>query len=127
VSLSGEIRFWDSIGIGLAGGQNYSTTDLGLSSHEAVTNLLRVDVSFFFFLSEIVGAKLLQAPNLHSVNQFWPVLSPDSDLCRWQTPFNLTRFLAAKRWPIPRSPHTIIPVPFTLRVSPGHYARDRKH
>ncbi|KAJ7940617.1 Non-repetitive/WGA-negative nucleoporin C-terminal-domain-containing protein [Mycena leptocephala] len=93
VSLSGEIRFWDSIGIGLAGGQNYSTTDLGLSSHEAVTNLLRVD--------------------------FWPVLSPDSDLCRWQTPFNLTRFLATKRWPIPCSPHTIIPFPFTLRVSPG--------
>ncbi|KAJ6547586.1 hypothetical protein B0H19DRAFT_1266498 [Mycena capillaripes] len=43
VSLSGEIRFWDSIGIGLAGGQNYSTTDLGLSPDEAVTNLLRVD------------------------------------------------------------------------------------
>ncbi|KAJ7285784.1 hypothetical protein C8J57DRAFT_1431461 [Mycena rebaudengoi] len=34
VSLSGEIRFWDSIGIGLAGGQNYSTTNLGLSSDE---------------------------------------------------------------------------------------------
>ncbi|KAJ6502530.1 hypothetical protein C8R45DRAFT_622368 [Mycena sanguinolenta] len=43
VSLSGEIRFWDSIGIGLAGGQNYSTTDLNLSSDEVVTNLLRVD------------------------------------------------------------------------------------
>ncbi|KAJ7774888.1 hypothetical protein B0H16DRAFT_78349 [Mycena metata] len=43
VSLSGEIRFWDSIGIGLAGGQNYSTTDLGLSADEVVTNLLRVD------------------------------------------------------------------------------------
>ncbi|KAJ7109426.1 hypothetical protein C8R44DRAFT_634983 [Mycena epipterygia] len=43
VSLSGEIRFWDSIGIGLAGGQNYSTTDLGLSSDDLVTNLLRAD------------------------------------------------------------------------------------
>ncbi|KAF7338280.1 Methyltransferase type 11 [Mycena venus] len=43
VSLSGEIRFWDSIGIGLAGGQNYSSTDLNLSSDEVVTNLLRVD------------------------------------------------------------------------------------
>ncbi|KAF7363465.1 Methyltransferase type 11 [Mycena sanguinolenta] len=43
VSLSGEIRFWDSIGIGLAGGQNYSTTELNLSSDEVVTNLLRVD------------------------------------------------------------------------------------
>ncbi|KAJ7449858.1 hypothetical protein FB451DRAFT_741132 [Mycena latifolia] len=43
VSLSGQIRFWDSIGIGLAGGQNYSTTDLGLSSDEVVTNLVRAD------------------------------------------------------------------------------------
>ncbi|KAF8212214.1 hypothetical protein K438DRAFT_1708496 [Mycena galopus ATCC 62051] len=43
VSVSGEIRFWDSIGIGLAGGQNYSSTDLSLSSDEVVTNLLRVD------------------------------------------------------------------------------------
>ncbi|KAJ6596941.1 hypothetical protein DFH09DRAFT_1403501 [Mycena vulgaris] len=43
VSLAGQIRFWDSIGIGLAGGQNYSTTDLNLSSDEVVTNLVRAD------------------------------------------------------------------------------------
>lgn len=43
VSLSGQIRFWDSIGIGLAGGQNYSTTDLDLSPDEVVTNLIRAD------------------------------------------------------------------------------------
>ncbi|KAJ7452358.1 hypothetical protein B0H11DRAFT_1742097 [Mycena galericulata] len=43
VSLSGQIRFWDSIGIGLAGGQNYSTTDLSLSSDEVVTNFVRAD------------------------------------------------------------------------------------
>jgi nuclear pore complex protein Nup133 len=54
VSLSGEIRFWDSIGIGLAGGQNYSSTDLDLSPDEVVTNLLRVDVSFVC-LAKIAG------------------------------------------------------------------------
>ncbi|KAJ6630853.1 hypothetical protein B0H10DRAFT_2160229 [Mycena sp. CBHHK59/15] len=43
VSPPGEVRFWDSIGIGLAGGQNYTTTDLGLSSDEVVTNLIRAD------------------------------------------------------------------------------------
>ncbi|KAJ7111560.1 hypothetical protein C8R43DRAFT_1091558 [Mycena crocata] len=43
VSVSGQIRFWDSIGIGLAGGQNYTTSDLGLSSDEVVTNLVRAD------------------------------------------------------------------------------------
>ncbi|KAJ7219294.1 hypothetical protein GGX14DRAFT_591296, partial [Mycena pura] len=47
VSLSGEIRFWDSIGIGLAGGQNYSTTELGLSSDDVVTNLIRADPQSF--------------------------------------------------------------------------------
>ncbi|KAJ7582654.1 hypothetical protein C8J56DRAFT_955381 [Mycena floridula] len=43
VSSSGEIRFWDSIGIGLAGGEHYSTSNLGLSADEVVTNLIRAD------------------------------------------------------------------------------------
>ncbi|KAJ7632668.1 hypothetical protein FB45DRAFT_978375 [Roridomyces roridus] len=47
VSLSGQVRFWDSIGIGLAGGQNYSTADLGLSSDEVVTNFLRADAQTY--------------------------------------------------------------------------------
>ncbi|KAJ7774554.1 hypothetical protein DFH07DRAFT_102982 [Mycena maculata] len=47
VSLSGQIRFWDSIGIGLAGGQSYSTTDLGLSSDEVVTNFARADAQTY--------------------------------------------------------------------------------
>lgn len=45
VAPSGEVRLWDSIGIGLAGGKNYSTVDLGLSDDEEVTNLIRSDVS----------------------------------------------------------------------------------
>ncbi|THU89518.1 hypothetical protein K435DRAFT_969042 [Dendrothele bispora CBS 962.96] len=43
ISIIGEIRFWDSIGIGLAGGENYTTTYLNLESEDLVTNLLRVD------------------------------------------------------------------------------------
>ncbi|KAF9265417.1 methyltransferase type 11 [Marasmius fiardii PR-910] len=43
VSTIGEIRFWDSIGIGLAGGDRYTTTQLGITSEELVTNLIRVD------------------------------------------------------------------------------------
>ncbi|KAK7467177.1 hypothetical protein VKT23_004235 [Stygiomarasmius scandens] len=43
ISTTGEIRFWDSIGIGLAGGENYTTTYLSLDSEDLVTNLLRVD------------------------------------------------------------------------------------
>ena len=44
VSPSGEVRFWYGIGIGLAGGDNYSTTTLTLSAGEYVTNLVRSDV-----------------------------------------------------------------------------------
>uniref|UniRef100_A0A0W0FLK8 Uncharacterized protein n=1 Tax=Moniliophthora roreri TaxID=221103 RepID=A0A0W0FLK8_MONRR len=43
LSTTGEIRFWDSIGIGLAGGDKYTTTHLGLTSEELVTYLIRVD------------------------------------------------------------------------------------
>lgn len=50
VSHSGQIRFWESIGIGLAGGDNFATFDLNLQGNEHVTNLLRVDVSVWTHL-----------------------------------------------------------------------------
>ncbi|KAK0485184.1 Non-repetitive/WGA-negative nucleoporin C-terminal-domain-containing protein [Armillaria novae-zelandiae] len=43
LSPSGEIRMWGSIGIGLAGGDHFSSVMLGLSPDEFVTNLVRVD------------------------------------------------------------------------------------
>ncbi|KAK0204765.1 hypothetical protein DFS33DRAFT_1322617 [Desarmillaria ectypa] len=43
MSPSGEIRMWDSIGIGLAGGDHFSSVTLSLSPDEFVTNLVRVD------------------------------------------------------------------------------------
>lgn len=45
ISTAGEIRLWDSVGIGLAGGDRYSTTYLELISEDIVTGLKRVDVS----------------------------------------------------------------------------------
>ena len=45
VSSSGVIRFWDSIGIGLAGGNHYYTTTLNLPPGQQVTNFIRSDVS----------------------------------------------------------------------------------
>ncbi|KAG6851014.1 hypothetical protein H0H93_004501 [Arthromyces matolae] len=47
LSLDGTIRFWDSIGIGLAGGDHYTTTQLGINSDESVTNLLRSDAQTY--------------------------------------------------------------------------------
>jgi len=46
VSASGKIRFWDSIGIGLAGGESYIASQLeDMEYDEEVTNLIRADVS----------------------------------------------------------------------------------
>ena len=41
----GQIRFWDSIGMGLAGGDNFSFSQLTLEQGENVTSLTRADVS----------------------------------------------------------------------------------
>ncbi|KAI0054126.1 hypothetical protein FA95DRAFT_1530133 [Auriscalpium vulgare] len=43
LSSSGEIRFWDSIGIGLAGGEHFNKTQLELESGETATSLTRSD------------------------------------------------------------------------------------
>ena len=46
VSTDGQIRFWDSLGIGLAGGENYASSQLkDMEYDEEVTNLVRADVS----------------------------------------------------------------------------------
>ncbi|KNZ71793.1 Nucleoporin [Termitomyces sp. J132] len=43
LSVGGTIRFWDSIGIGLAGGDRYITVQLDVVPGEFITNLLRSD------------------------------------------------------------------------------------
>ncbi|KAH7871806.1 uncharacterized protein C8R40DRAFT_532912 [Lentinula edodes] len=47
ISTAGEIRLWDSVGIGLAGGDRYSTTYLELVSEDIVTGLKRVDTQTY--------------------------------------------------------------------------------
>ncbi|KAL4265228.1 nucleoporin Nup133 family protein [Pleurotus pulmonarius] len=47
ISPLGEIRYWDSIGIGLAGGENYVTLHLDLAEDESVTTLTRADAQTF--------------------------------------------------------------------------------
>lgn len=59
LSNLGEMRFWDSIGIGLAGGDFYSTTNLGLRGDELVTDFLRLDVS----ATSILFARCLPSPS----------------------------------------------------------------
>lgn len=47
VSLSGQVRFWESISIGLAGGENFSTMNLDLLEDEHVTNFVRAEAQTF--------------------------------------------------------------------------------
>lgn len=42
--MRGEIRFWDSIGIGLAGGEHYSSSFLDLVGSEYISCFIRADV-----------------------------------------------------------------------------------
>lgn len=48
LSIKGEIRFWDNIGIGLAGGEHYSLSVLELVGPEYISNFIRADVSRVF-------------------------------------------------------------------------------
>ena len=45
MTSTGQIRFWDGLGMGLAGGTNYSKSSLELGEDELVTTLTRADVS----------------------------------------------------------------------------------
>lgn len=48
LSIKGQIRFWDNIGIGLAGGDHYSVSFLPLNGLEYISNFIRADVSRVF-------------------------------------------------------------------------------
>ena len=78
ISTTGEIRFWDSIGIGLAGGDRYTTTHLGIGSEDLVTNLIRVDVrasSLLLFFCAYNSYWTLRLSNKHTLLQRHPDLS----------------------------------------------------
>lgn len=47
VSSSGEVRFWDGIGIGLAGAERFSVTNMDLMENETIQGLEQIDVSPF--------------------------------------------------------------------------------
>ena len=52
----GQIRFWQSLASGLAGGEHWIPAWLDLQEHEQVTTLTRADVSIVIVLMYIVYA-----------------------------------------------------------------------
>lgn len=55
VTPGGHVRFWDSLGIGLAGGDHFSSLSLDLADDERVSTLTRADVSEAMYRLLIAG------------------------------------------------------------------------
>jgi nuclear pore complex protein Nup133 len=54
LSPGGILHFWDSLGMGLAGGEPSSRSSLPLVQDERVTTLSRVDVQYFPFSDHVL-------------------------------------------------------------------------
>ncbi|KDQ60778.1 hypothetical protein JAAARDRAFT_190924 [Jaapia argillacea MUCL 33604] len=88
VSPGGEVRFWDSIAMGLAGGEHYNATLLELDSGESVTTLTRSD-AFTYVVSTSTG-RLLRLTVTSSGGKYHLAFHVFS---RPQSSLSLTRFL----------------------------------
>jgi nuclear pore complex protein Nup133 len=92
LSVKGEFRFWDSIGIGLAGGEHYSSTLLDLVGSEYISNFIRADVSRLHPSEALKSIRQLRvnllAPNIHSNNFHRPSIPPNAHLLGRQEPLN---------------------------------------
>lgn len=97
VSAAGSVRFWDSIGIGLAGGENYSSSDLNdMEYDEEVTNLIRADVSLFLSITNN-PAYLQTDTNIYSFNILRKPLSLRPHLYWWEVSPGNTKICTAHR------------------------------
>lgn len=60
-SESGAVRYWDTVSLGLTGGENYHSSELGNASGERILGMTRADVGNVFSsaLSEVNGLQLV--------------------------------------------------------------------
>ncbi len=90
-SPSGEVWFWNNIGVGLAGGEQYSKILLELESNEIISSLTRLDVRAPYAIS--TSAQISSASNLRSVNLFGALVSANADHFGGEVSFNVSHFL----------------------------------
>jgi hypothetical protein len=84
-SQSGEVWFWNNIGVGLAGGEQYSKILLEMQSNEIVNSLTRLDVRS---LSTIfMSTQISLASSLRCVNLSWALVPSDAFYCWRKVPF----------------------------------------
>ena len=90
-SQSGEVWFWNNIGVGLAGGEQYSKVLLELQSNEIVNSLTRLDVrpSNIAFISAYVSS----ASNLRYFNLSWALVPVNAFYLWGKVPLNSSPFL----------------------------------
>lgn len=76
LSPGGILHFWDSLAMGLAGGEPSERSSLTLSSDERVTTLTRADVRIFrmSFVNESNITSVTPAANVRRVNDHRPSL-----------------------------------------------------
>lgn len=114
-SAGGTIHFWDSLGMGLAGGERAFKVSLGLAQDERVTTLTRADVSglvLLMVLSSRVFSPVL-ATDVHSLHLRRPSLPSGFVSSWWQTCTHSTSFYQSTvfAFPLPTLPLTQLLVP----------------
>jgi len=72
-SQSGEVWFWNNIGAGLAGGEQYSKILLELQPNEIVNSLTRLDVRSSN--TAFISAQISSASNIRYINLHWALVS----------------------------------------------------
>ena len=92
-SQSGEVWFWNNIGVGLAGGEQYSKILLELQSNEIVNSLTRLDVRSSPS-TVLMSAQSISASNLRRVNLSWALVPVDVVHFWRKVPFYSSPFLA---------------------------------
>ncbi len=91
-SQSGEVWFWNNIGVGLAGGEQYSKILLELQSKEIVNSLTRLDVRSHSTV--LMSTQISSASNLRCINLSWALVPVDALYLGWKVPFYSSPFLA---------------------------------
>ena len=119
-SQSGEVWFWNNIGVGLAGGEQYSKILLELQSNEIVNSLTRLDVRSSPS-TVLMSAQSISASNLRCVNLSWALVPVDVIYFWRKVPFYSSPFLAHAILAI------VVPLPAFSLVFTGIASRSWEH
>jgi hypothetical protein len=119
-SQSGEVWFWNNIGVGLAGGEQYSKILLELQSNEIVNSLTRLDVRSSPS-TVLMSAQSISASNLRCVNLSWALVPVDVVYFWRKVPFYSSPFLAHAILAI------VVPLPAFSLVFTGIASRSWEH